>query len=74
MPQIETIRADIGALQAVHLYHNHMSNCSQRVNLALCEKGVDYVSHHTDLQRQENLTAKFCALNPKKVARPNALG
>lgn len=67
MARIETLRADIRALKGVHLYHNHLSNCSQRVSLALCEKGVDHVSHHIDLQRQENLTEEFCALNPNKV-------
>ncbi|WP_417598446.1 glutathione S-transferase family protein [Pararhodobacter oceanensis] len=67
MAEIETTRADIRALTGVHLYHNYMSNCSQRVSLALREKGVDYVSHHIDLQRQENLTDAFVALNPNKV-------
>jgi len=37
------------------------------VSQALCEKGVDYVSHHIDLQRQENLTHEFIALKPNKV-------
>ncbi|WP_417586202.1 glutathione S-transferase family protein [Pararhodobacter oceanensis] len=67
MAEIETTRADIRALTGVHLYHNYMSNCSQRVSLALREKGVDYTSHHIDLQRQENLTDAFVALNPNKV-------
>lgn len=50
MAWIETLRADICAIKSVHLYHNYLSNCSQRVSLALCGKGVDHVSHHIDLQ------------------------
>lgn len=67
MAQIDTQRADIRALKGVHLFHNYMSNCSQRVALALSEKGVVFESHHIDLQKHENLTPEFRALNPNAV-------
>ncbi|PJI86470.1 glutathione S-transferase [Yoonia maricola] len=67
MAEIETKRDDIRQLRGVHLFHNDMSNCSQRVRLALCVKGVAYESHPIDLQKHENLTPEFRALNPKAV-------
>jgi glutathione S-transferase len=44
-----------------------MSNCSQRVRMALTEKGIEWTSHHVDLARNEHLTPEFQALNPKGV-------
>ncbi len=67
MALIETKRDDIRDLSGVHLFHNGMSNCSQRVRLALCEKGVSYESHHIDLQKHENLSPDFRMLNPNAV-------
>lgn len=67
MAVIETTRDDIRALKGVHLFHAPMSNCSQRVRLALCEKGQAYVSHEVDLQNHEQLTEEFRALNPNAV-------
>ena len=67
MAEIKTKRDDIRQLEGVHLFHNGMSNCSQRVRLALCMKGVPYESHPIDLQKHENLTTDFRALNPNAV-------
>jgi glutathione S-transferase len=67
MPAIPTRRDDIRALTGVHLFHFAMSNCSQRVRLALTEKGVAWTSHHVDLARNEHLAPEFQALNPKGV-------
>lgn len=67
MAEIETQREDIRALNGVHLFHNAMSNCSQRVRLALCEKGVEYTDHHIELQKNEHLTSEYRALNPNAV-------
>lgn len=67
MPIIETRRDDIRALEGVHLFHFATSNCSQRVRLALTEKGLDWESHHIDLSKCENATPDFLALNPKGV-------
>lgn len=64
MAEIETTRPDIRALRGVHLYHFGMSNCSQRVRLALEEKGVNWASHEIDLRKNAHLTPDFKALNP----------
>jgi glutathione S-transferase len=67
MPLI-SCRSDIAAeLRGVHLFHNNASQCSQRVRLALAEKGVDWVSHHLDLRRGEHLRPWYAALNPNVV-------
>jgi glutathione S-transferase len=67
MAEIETRRADIRALRGVHLFHFGMSNCSQRVRLALEEKGVMWTSHSINLTKNEHLTPDFQALNPAGV-------
>ncbi|HCQ65320.1 MAG TPA: glutathione S-transferase family protein, partial [Rhodobacteraceae bacterium] len=39
----------------LHIYHAGISNGSMRVRLLAEEKGLDWISHATDLSRQENL-------------------
>lgn len=67
MPQIATQREDIRSLAGVHLYHFGTSNCSQRVRLALQEKGVSWISHPINLLKNEHTTKEFQALNPNGV-------
>jgi glutathione S-transferase len=67
MARIETTRSDIGALKGLHLFHFRQSNCSQRVRLVLCEKGLDWTSHHINLTRNQHLSAEFREINPKGV-------
>ena len=65
MPEIQTARDDVRQLVGVHLWHYPLSNCSQRVRLALAEKGQDWHSHPVDLSRNEQIDPQFMALNPK---------
>jgi hypothetical protein len=65
MPEIKTARADIRQLRGLHLWHYPISNCSQRVRVALAEKGQEWHSHPVDLSRSEHVTPDFQALNPK---------
>ena len=48
----------------IELYHNRNSTCSQKVRLALAEKGLDWTGHHLDLRAFEQLRPEFLALNP----------
>ena len=43
------------------------SICSQKVRLALAEKGLDYESRTVDLSRFEHLTPEYLSLNPNGV-------
>lgn len=52
---------------ALELYHNHASTCSQKVRIALAEKGIDWVDRNLDLSKQENLTPDYLAINPNGV-------
>ncbi len=52
---------------ALELYHSHISTCSQKVRIALAEKGIDWVSRPVDLSKHENLTPEFLAINPNGV-------
>lgn len=55
------------SLKGLHLFHFTFSNCSQRVRLALAEKGLEWVSHHLDLSQNEHVTPEYQAINPKGV-------
>ncbi len=58
---------DVPGMRGLHLYHFALSNCSQRVRLALEEKGLDWTSHHLDLPGNEHLTSDYGRLNPNRV-------
>lgn len=49
------------------LYHAWGSTCSQKVRLALAEKGVDYESRLLNLRRFEQFSPEFLAVNPDAV-------
>lgn len=54
----------IANLQGLHLWHFALSNCSQKVRLALAEKQLRWHSHEVDLARNEHCSAAFLAINP----------
>ncbi|MBU2937742.1 MULTISPECIES: glutathione S-transferase family protein [Pacificibacter] len=49
------------------LYHAHHSTCSQKVRLALAEKGLEYESIIVDLANKGHLTPEYLAINPNGV-------
>jgi glutathione S-transferase len=51
----------------LELYHLPASICSQKVRLALFEKGLDWTGHVVDLGRFEHLEPAYLALNPNGV-------
>lgn len=55
------------ALCGLHLYHFVLSNCSQRVRIALEEKGLAWESHHLNLAVNEHLTEEYQLINPNGV-------
>jgi len=67
MPLIDTKRQDLKTLEGLHLFHFAASNCSQRVRMALEEKGLQWVGHHVNLTKNEHTTEAFQALNPRGV-------
>jgi len=48
----------------VVLYHSVSSTCSQKVRLALAEKGLAWTGHHLNLRAFDQLKPDFLALNP----------
>lgn len=54
------------------LYHDWDAFCCIKVRFCLAEKGVPWTGHHIDLQRMQQLTPDYLALNPKGVV-PTAL-
>ena len=65
MPVYENADPDIGSMQGLHVYHYFLSNCAQRVTLALEEKGQDWTPHAINLFTQENTTDEYFRINPK---------
>lgn len=49
------------------LYHHPVSTCSQKVRLALAEKGLAFDQHIIDWGIQEHLTDWYLAINPNGV-------
>jgi glutathione S-transferase len=49
------------------LMHAARSTCSQKVRMALYEKGLDWVSQEIDLRKNEHLTPEYLKLNPNGV-------
>jgi glutathione S-transferase len=52
---------------AIVLYHYPNSVCSEKVRIALAEKGVDWDSREVDLFKGEQFSADYRKLNPKGV-------
>ena len=65
MAIIEPTNKSVESLQGLHLYHGDISNCSMRVRMTLCEKGLDWTSHHLDLKKKENISDEYFGINPK---------
>ncbi len=51
----------------LELYHNDMSTCSQKVRLALAEKGQAFTSHTFNLRAGEHKNEAYLKLNPNGV-------
>jgi glutathione S-transferase len=58
---------DVPGMKGLHLFHFVMSNCSQRVRIALEEKGLAWTSHHMNLPGNEHCTADYQRINPRGV-------
>jgi glutathione S-transferase len=59
--------AEVKGFRGLHLYHFAFSNCSQRVRIALEEKGLAWTSHHLNLAANEHATPEYRTINPKGV-------
>ena len=64
MPIYENAEPDIRSMQGIHLYQYFLSNCSQRVCIALEEKGLDWTPHPINLFAQENTRDEYFRINP----------
>jgi glutathione S-transferase len=51
----------------LELYHFNDSVCAQKVRVVLAEKGLEWVPHHVDLMKLENLKPSYLELNPQGV-------
>jgi len=49
------------------LYHSAYSTCSQKVRIALAEKGLPFTSREIDFAREEQLAPEYLKLNPNGV-------
>jgi glutathione S-transferase len=51
----------------LHLYHSGYSTCSQKVRLALFEKGLTFGATEMEFWRGDHLTPEYLAINPNGV-------
>ncbi len=51
----------------IELYHFGLSTCSQKVRLALAEKGIEFASHEVNLMAGEQHAPEYVRLKPKHV-------
>lgn len=65
MAVIVPTNKSVESMEGLHLYHGDISNCSMRVRMTLSEKGLDWVSHHLDLKKKENISDDYFGINPK---------
>lgn len=65
MPVIEPKDSSLKELRGIHLWHDDLSSCSQRVRAVLAVKGQDWVSHLIVIPKGDNTTPEFLAINPK---------
>ena len=65
MPVYRDADADIRSMQGIHVYQYFLSNCSQRVCIALEEKGLDWTPHPINLFLQENASDEYFRINPR---------
>ena len=65
MPVYENTDPGIKSMKGLHVYHYFLSNCAQRVTIALEEKGQDWTPHPINLFTQENTTDDYFRVNPK---------
>ena len=54
MPVRQESDPDIQSMRGIHLYQYFLSNCSQRVCIALEQKGLKWTPHRINLFTQEN--------------------
>ncbi|MEM7018814.1 MAG: glutathione S-transferase family protein, partial [Pseudomonadota bacterium] len=55
---------EIKSMQGLHVYHYFLSNCAQRVNLTLAEKGLDWTPHSVSLLTKQNTKDEYLSINP----------
>ncbi len=65
MPIVENNDPTITGLTGIHLWHDDLSSCSQRVRTVLAEKDQEWESHQLELLHGDNLAPEFLAINPK---------
>jgi glutathione S-transferase len=51
--------------KGVHVFHNFLSVCSQKLRIFLNLKGILWQSHPVDLTENENMSAWFLGINPR---------
>ena len=64
LPDSEITTREVTEWQGLHLLHNNLSSCSQKVRILMGELGIDYVSHQVNLLRDEQRTEWYLGINP----------
>ena len=65
MPIIEPEDQSIKTLKGLHLWHDDLSSCSQRVRAVLAIKGLNWDDHLLAIPKGDTTTPQYLAINPK---------
>jgi len=65
MTIIEPKDQSIKKLKGLHLWHDDLSSCSQRVRAVLSIKNLDWESHLLAIPKGDTTTPEYLAINPK---------
>jgi len=49
------------------LYHADYSTCSQKVRIALAEKGIEFISKPINFRKEEQVSEAYLKINPNGV-------
>jgi ganglioside-induced differentiation-associated protein 1 len=64
MPIVAGSNDGLASHQGIHVYHFSMSNCAQRVNLALAKK-LCWTTTSINLLMRQNIPESYLKINPK---------
>jgi len=68
MPIVASSNDGLASDRGIRVYQCFISNCAQRVNLALAKKRVGWTTTSINLLMRQNIRESYLKINPKDLA------
>jgi len=65
LAQCDIRTRDVTSWTGIHVFHTHVSSCSQKLRVFLNFKGLSWTSHPVDVANNENLGEYYLGINPR---------